>query len=237
MQRLVFGPVVLQRNFLEGSNMKVGDKVKALDNCNGCCRKGDICEVISVERFPNIEVFYKSQFTMYKGEYELILVPKSENHCKSCGKYHADPLTTIVCCIDSKRVVSEKSLTERRTELDDWEWKDSSQSVDASARYNSGKTQVREVDPAFIIGLGEVLTASREKYDEGNWMKETKFSTPYESCMRHMMKFWSGEETDEETGKHHLLHAATNLMFLYYHTRSEEGIDDRLFKKATETKK
>lgn len=100
-----------------------------------------------------------------------------------------------------------------------------------SARHNQGKVQLREVDPDFIIGLGEVLTASREKYDEGNWMKETKFSTPYESAMRHLMKFWSGDELDEETSKHHLLHAATNLMFLYYHTRSGVGIDDRLFKK------
>lgn len=100
-----------------------------------------------------------------------------------------------------------------------------------SARYNSGKVQVREVDPDFIIGLGEVLTASRAKYEEGNWMKETKFSTPYESCMRHLMKFWNGEEFDDETLKHHLLHAATNLMFLYYHTNSGKGIDDRLFKK------
>lgn len=100
-----------------------------------------------------------------------------------------------------------------------------------SARHNQGKVQVREVDPAFIIGLGEVLTASRQKYDEGNWQKPTNYSTPYESAMRHLMKFWSGEEFDEETSKHHLLHAATNLMFLYYHTRSGVGTDDRLFKK------
>lgn len=101
-----------------------------------------------------------------------------------------------------------------------------------SARFNSGKTQVRELDPAFIMGLGEVLTAARSKYEEGNWMKPTKFSTPYESAMRHLMKFWDGTELDEETGKHHLLHAATNLMFLYYHSQNgEEGSDDRLFKK------
>ena len=103
-----------------------------------------------------------------------------------------------------------------------------------SARFNQGKVQVREVDPSFILGLGEVLTASRQKYDEGNWMNETKFSTPYESCVRHLMKFWSGEEVDDGpdgTGLSHLLHAATNLMFLYYHQTSGKGIDDRLFKK------
>jgi hypothetical protein len=103
--------------------------------------------------------------------------------------------------------------------------------VQQSARHNVGKTQVREVDPKFIMGLGEVLTASRERYEEGNWMKETKFSTPYESCMRHLMKFWGGDELDSDTNKHHLLHAATNLMFLYYHLDSGKGVDDRLFKK------
>jgi hypothetical protein len=100
-----------------------------------------------------------------------------------------------------------------------------------SERFNTGKVQLREIDPDFIKGLGEVLTASRAKYDEGNWMKETKFSTPYESAQRHLLKFWNGEELDEETKCHHLLHCATNLMFLYYHTTSGKGIDDRLFKK------
>jgi hypothetical protein len=103
-----------------------------------------------------------------------------------------------------------------------------------SKRYNTGKIQTREVDPDFILGIGEVLTKSREKYEEGNWMNETKFSTPYESCMRHLLKFWNGENFDDGpdgTGKSHLLHAATNLMFLYYHQSSGKGIDDRRFKK------
>lgn len=100
-----------------------------------------------------------------------------------------------------------------------------------SLRYNNGKTQVREVDPSFILGIGEVLTKSREKYPEMNWALPTKFSTPYESCMRHLMKFWSGEDVDSESGKHHLLHVATNVMFLYYHAMNNPESDDRAFKK------
>lgn len=100
-----------------------------------------------------------------------------------------------------------------------------------SLRLNSGKVQTREIDPAFILGIGEVLTKSREKYAEGNWMNETKLSTPYESLQRHLLAFWSGEDVDCETLKSHLLHAATNLMFLHYHLTSGKGIDDRLFKK------
>lgn len=102
--------------------------------------------------------------------------------------------------------------------------------AEEALRYNTGKTQTREIDPAFLLGIGEVLTAARSKYPEGNWMKPTKFSTPYESLMRHMMKFWSGDELDNETQCHHLLHAATNLMFLYYQVKNNPEKDDRLFK-------
>jgi hypothetical protein len=101
-----------------------------------------------------------------------------------------------------------------------------------SARYNQGKIQTREVDPAFILGIGDVLTASRAKYDHFNWCKPTKLSTPYESAMRHLMAFQSGEDFDKETSKHHLLHVATNIMFMYYHiTNNPEESDDRFFKK------
>ena len=101
-----------------------------------------------------------------------------------------------------------------------------------SLRHNTGKVQLREISPSFILGIGEVLTKSREKYAEGNWMGATNFSTPYESLQRHLQAFWAGEEFDKETGESHLLHAATNLMFLHFHQSSENGIDDRLFKKG-----
>lgn len=101
-----------------------------------------------------------------------------------------------------------------------------------SARFNEGKIQTREIDPAFILGIGEVLTKSRAKYDHYNWCKPTKLSTPYESLMRHLMAFQSGENFDKETESHHLLHAATNLMFMYYHCMNNpEESDDRFFKK------
>jgi hypothetical protein len=101
----------------------------------------------------------------------------------------------------------------------------------SSLRFNTGKPQAREVDPNFILGISEVLTKSRDKYPEMNWSLPTKYSTPYDSALRHIMAFWSGEDFDKETNKHHLLHAATNLMFLYFHTRQENpGADDRGFK-------
>ena len=103
--------------------------------------------------------------------------------------------------------------------------------VNKSARYNEGKIQTREVYPAFILGIGDVLTKSREKYEAFNWCRPTKLSTPYESLMRHLMAFQMGEDFDKESGKHHLLHCATNLMFMYYHViNNPNESDDRGFK-------
>lgn len=99
-----------------------------------------------------------------------------------------------------------------------------------SLRFNTGKVQLREVDPDFILGIGEVLTKSREKYPAFNWCKDTAFSVPYESMMRHLMSFQKGDDFDSESGKHHLLHVATNVMFLYYQYLNHPEMDDRGFK-------
>ncbi len=104
-------------------------------------------------------------------------------------------------------------------------------SEEKSQRFNNGKIQTKEIDPAFILGIGDVLTKSREKYDAFNWTKNTKLSVPYESMMRHLMAFMQGEDFDKESGKHHLLHVATNVMFMYYYIRTNPDYsDDRFFK-------
>jgi hypothetical protein len=100
-----------------------------------------------------------------------------------------------------------------------------------SQRFNAGKPGSSEVDPAFILGVADVMTKAREKYDRANWAKGNDWSVPYDSMMRHLMAFQSGEEFDKETGKHHLLHAATNIMFLYYYWQNFPELDDRIFKR------
>ena len=105
-------------------------------------------------------------------------------------------------------------------------------STTSSLRFNENKIQTREIDPNFILGLGQVLTKSREKYEHFNWCKPTKLSTPMESMERHLLAFKAGEDIDPDDGLHHLLKAAVNIMFQYYHiTNNPEYSDDRFFKK------
>lgn len=100
-----------------------------------------------------------------------------------------------------------------------------------SLRFNTGKPGSSELDPAFIMGIADVMTKAREKYDRANWAKGNDWSVPYDSMMRHLMAFQAGDDFDKETGKHHLLHAATNIMFLYYYYNNFPELDDRIFKK------
>ena len=104
-------------------------------------------------------------------------------------------------------------------------------STDKSLRFNEGKIQTKEIDPAFILGIGAVLTKSRVKYESYNWAKPTDWSVPYESLIRHLLAFQSGEDLDPEDGCHHLLKVAVNVMFLYYYTRNYPELDNRFFKK------
>lgn len=100
-----------------------------------------------------------------------------------------------------------------------------------SLRFNKDKPITNEMDPAFLLGIGEVMEKSRAKYPRGNWAKGNDFSVPYDSMMRHLLAFQSGVELDPETNCDHLLHAATNLMFLYHYSKNFPEFDDRLFKK------
>lgn len=84
-----------------------------------------------------------------------------------------------------------------------------------SLRYNKGKPEVSQLDPRFIQELADLMTASAEKYGKYNWALGQEYHTPFDSCMRHMLKFIKGEDLDDESGKSHLLHAAANIMILW----------------------
>ena len=84
-----------------------------------------------------------------------------------------------------------------------------------SLRFNSGKPELSQLDPRFLIDLAELMTKSAKKYGKYNWCLGQEFHTPYDSAQRHLLKFMSGENVDDESGLNHLIHAAANLMIMY----------------------
>lgn len=85
-------------------------------------------------------------------------------------------------------------------------------------RYNSGKLRYDLLHPIAQEGLTKVMTKGAEKYEERNWERGMLWSNVIASAKRHLAKFESGEDYDEETGLLHVDHLQANAHFLsaYY---------------------
>lgn len=97
-----------------------------------------------------------------------------------------------------------------------------------SKRFNEGKPEISQLDPRFLIDLADLITKSAAKYGKYNYALGQEYHTPFDSLMRHAMKFWQGEDMDPESGLHHVLHMAANCMILYSSIKkSDEELDTR----------
>jgi len=88
---------------------------------------------------------------------------------------------------------------------------------------DEGKNRLDLIEPDFILGLGEALTFGAKKYSDKGWKNiENKHDSNYASLMRHIMAWRKGEKKDPESGLNPLLHAAYNIMVLYYDDLQKE---------------
>lgn len=96
-------------------------------------------------------------------------------------------------------------------------------------KYDGGKARLELLPPELLLGVGEVLRFGAGKYDDRNWEQGMKWSRVFGALMRHMWKWWGGEENDPETGMSHLWHAGCNIAFLIAYEERGVGEDDRSF--------
>jgi hypothetical protein len=89
-----------------------------------------------------------------------------------------------------------------------------SKTSNGGSKFDNGKPRVDLVPTGAIRGVAEVLTFGAEKYDAHNWRKGIAYSRLYAAAQRHLMAYWEGEDTDPESGKSHLYHAITNIIFM-----------------------
>jgi hypothetical protein len=86
---------------------------------------------------------------------------------------------------------------------------------------DAGKLRFDLVDVAFEEGLADVLTYGANKYGANNWQKVEDPRERYYAALRRHVSDWrkastAAERLDPESGRHHLLHAACCVMFLYW---------------------
>lgn len=72
-----------------------------------------------------------------------------------------------------------------------------------------------------------VLKEGAKKYAPRNWEKGMNWSRCYAACIRHLWKWWQGEDKDPEWGLSHLAHAGCCILFLLAYEKRVCGTDDR----------
>lgn len=87
---------------------------------------------------------------------------------------------------------------------------------EAFIKHDQNKIMMSLVDPDFITGVADILTFGAKKYAKNNWQKNTEIDRYKDSLLRHLYAYLGGEMNDPESGKPHLDHIATNIMFLRY---------------------
>lgn len=90
-----------------------------------------------------------------------------------------------------------------------------------------GKARFSLIPVKAMMALAQLFTMGAEKYGDRNWEKGMKFDRLYDAGIRHLLKYWAGEEYDPVDGQHHLIAAAWNALVLYELRETHPEMDDR----------
>lgn len=96
-----------------------------------------------------------------------------------------------------------------------------------ASHFSEGKSGVDQIPVEVLIEWGDIFTMGAAKYGRDNWKGGTDWHEFYGSALRHIFKFWNGEDIDEESGLPHLAHAIWNLATIRYYQLHELGKDTR----------
>jgi len=100
---------------------------------------------------------------------------------------------------------------------------------ETAGRFSEGKIRHDLLAPWALNEIARVYTYGTQKYDDDNWWKGLKWEKDVFGCiLRHVWKWFRGEKYDDESGLHHLAHAAWNCMTLMSYERHNIGVDDRV---------
>jgi hypothetical protein len=93
--------------------------------------------------------------------------------------------------------------------------------------YDQGKLRLDLITPEMQVAQAAVLTYGADKYGDNNWEQGMPWNKLFGSALRHLYKWWAGEEEDPESGLPHLWHAYCNVGFLLTYAVRKAGTDNR----------
>lgn len=85
--------------------------------------------------------------------------------------------------------------------------------------------------------LSEVYGRGSRKYDDRNWENGIPYDLLYSALLRHVLKWWGGEQIDPEDGQHHLASVAWHAFALMELEETHPELDNRPRKVNLESEK
>jgi hypothetical protein len=89
--------------------------------------------------------------------------------------------------------------------------------TEQAKRYDKGKNRLGLMSIPALWEIGQVYTMGAAKYADRNWEKGMPYTKTMDAALRHIFKWLAGHRNDEESGLHHLAHAAWNLIALLHY--------------------
>lgn len=90
-----------------------------------------------------------------------------------------------------------------------------------------GKLRYSLLIDEFIDEMVRVREFGADKYNDWDWMRGRPWTDYSDAAKRHIRAWLEGETVADDSGLHHLAHAAVGMMFLYWFEARQRGIDDR----------
>lgn len=95
-------------------------------------------------------------------------------------------------------------------------------------KYDGGKSRYDLIPAVPLEQLARVYTMGAAKYEDRGWENGLKWGRIFAAIMRHLWKFWRGEDVDQESGLPHLAHAAWGCFALMEYEVTHPELDDRV---------
>ena len=90
------------------------------------------------------------------------------------------------------------------------------------------KVSITKLPPIAILHGAAAMVNGADKYGPYNWREKNVIAHIYvDACMRHLMSWWEGEETADDSGVTHLGHAIACCGILLDAQANGNLIDDR----------
>lgn len=91
-------------------------------------------------------------------------------------------------------------------------------SAETPVKFDGEKVRFDLIPAGPLEQVARVLQHGSKKYGDYNYLRGDglTYSRLYAACLRHLMAWWRGEDLDDESGEHHLAHAACCLLMVLH---------------------